>query len=57
MLGKIYQEQGKQSKAITCNQKFLDFWRNADIGVVEVEDARKRLSGGKKIIHEALFFV
>jgi tetratricopeptide (TPR) repeat protein len=47
MLGKIYQEQGKKSKAIEHYEKFLDLWKYADPGIAEVEDARKRLAGLK----------
>ncbi len=45
MLGKIYEEKGWKGKAIEHNEKFLDLWRNADPGIAEVEDARKRLAG------------
>ena len=42
MLGKIYEEKGK---AIEHYEKFLDLWRNADPGIAEVEDAKKKLAG------------
>ncbi len=44
MLGKIYQELGKKNKAIENYQKFLDLWKEADPGIPEVEDAKKRLA-------------
>jgi len=44
MLGKIYEEQGNRAKAIESYEKFLNLWKEADPGFVEVEDARKRLS-------------
>jgi serine/threonine protein kinase/Flp pilus assembly protein TadD len=44
MLGKIYEEQGNTAKAIEHYEKFLDLWKDADPGIAEVEDAKKRLA-------------
>jgi tetratricopeptide (TPR) repeat protein len=44
MLGKIYEQQGNAAKAIEHYEKFLDFWKDADPDIAEVEDARKRLA-------------
>jgi len=47
MLGKIYEQQGNSAKAIEHYEKFLDLWKDADPGIAEVEDAKKRLAGLK----------
>ncbi len=47
MLGKIYEELGNTAKAIEHYEKFFDLWKDADPGIAEVEDAKKRLAGLK----------
>jgi len=44
MLGKIYEEKGWKEKAEENYKKFLDLWEDADPGLPEVEDAKKRLA-------------
>jgi serine/threonine protein kinase/tetratricopeptide (TPR) repeat protein len=44
-LGKIHEQQGDTSKAIEHCKKFLSLWKDADPGIAEVEDAKKRLAG------------
>jgi tetratricopeptide (TPR) repeat protein len=46
-LGKIYEQKGWKGKAIEHYEKFLDLWKDADPGILEVEDAKKRLDGLK----------
>ena len=43
MLGKVYQDLGDEVKARDYYEKFLDLWKDADPGISEVDDARKRL--------------
>jgi serine/threonine protein kinase/Flp pilus assembly protein TadD/TolA-binding protein len=45
MLGKIYEEQGDTAKAIEHYERFLTLWKDADPGIAEIEDAKKRLVG------------
>jgi len=47
VLGKIHEEQGDATKAIEHYKKFLDPWKDADLGIAEV-DAKKRLGGLKE---------
>lgn len=45
MLGKIHEQQGDTAKAIEYYEKFLALWTDADPGIAEVGDAKKRLAG------------
>lgn len=44
MLGKIYQELGRNAEAKGSYQEFLVRWQNADPNIPEVVDARKQLA-------------
>jgi len=48
-LGEIYQQKGWEGKAIEHFKKFLDLWKDADPGLPEVEDARKKLADLKSL--------
>ena len=49
MLGKIYERKGWEGKAIEHYEKFLNLWKDADPGIAEVEDAKKRLDALKSL--------
>ena len=42
-LAKLYEEKGEIAKAIEQYEAFLELWKDADPGITEVEDAKKRL--------------
>ncbi|MGB6864842.1 MAG: tetratricopeptide repeat protein, partial [Candidatus Aminicenantaceae bacterium] len=46
-LAQLYEQKDFKGKAIEQYEKFLGLWKDADPGIVEVEDARKRLVGLK----------
>ncbi len=48
MLGKIFEEKGWKGKSIEHYEKFLDLWKDADEGLPELEDAKKKLKSLKQ---------
>ena len=42
---KVLEKKSQKAKAIEHYERFLELWKNADPGIAEVEDARKRLAG------------
>jgi tetratricopeptide (TPR) repeat protein len=44
MLAKICEKQGDKAKATEYYEKFLALWQEADPGISEVEEARKKLA-------------
>lgn len=44
MLGKICEDLGDTGEVVEYYGQFLDLWKDADQGILEIEDARKRLT-------------
>ena len=48
LLGLAYEKSGWNKKAIEKYEEFLDIWKDADPGIEEVEDAKKRIENLKE---------
>ena len=48
LLSKIHQRNALRDKTIEHYRKSLELWKDADPGIAEVEDAKKRVAGLKK---------
>jgi len=57
MLGKIYEKKGWIGKAIEHYEKFLDLWKDADPGIAEVEDAKKRVGWAEESVIISLSYL
>ena len=44
-LARLYEKSGRTSDAVSHYEKFFDLWKDADPGIPEVEDAKKRVTG------------